>query len=85
MNKFETYEEEARFWDTHDTTEFENEFEPVQVTFARPVIRRGLIVPLDLQTVEQLRRLASEKHIKPSVLAQTWILDHLRAETAHTP
>jgi len=30
-------EEEAEFWDTHDTEEFADEFEPVEVKFARPL------------------------------------------------
>ena len=31
---FASIEEEAAFWDSHDTTDFENEFEPAEVTFA---------------------------------------------------
>jgi hypothetical protein len=53
--RFESYEEEAEFWDTHDTTEFEDEFEPVEVTFAQSLVRRGLTIPLDAQTIELLR------------------------------
>ena len=33
--EFSSIEEEAEFWDTHDTTEFEDEFKPVQVRFAK--------------------------------------------------
>jgi CopG antitoxin of type II toxin-antitoxin system len=32
---FNNIEEEAEFWDTHDTTEFEDEFKPVKVHFAK--------------------------------------------------
>ncbi len=31
---FQTYQEEAEFWDTHDTTDFEDEFRPVTVRVA---------------------------------------------------
>lgn len=82
--EFQTLEEEARFWDMHDTTEFEDDFELVDVTFARTLLRRGLTVPLDAEVVERLFRLAREKETEPSTLAQTWILDRLQAETAHT-
>lgn len=34
---FKSIEEEAEFWDTHDTEEFADEFEPVEVKFARPL------------------------------------------------
>jgi hypothetical protein len=37
--KFASIEEEAVFWDTHDTTEFEDEFEEVEVVFADPLIQ----------------------------------------------
>jgi len=81
--QFETYEEEAKFWDTHDTTEFEDEFEPVEATFAQPLIQRGLTVPLDAQTIELLQHLAREKKTEPATLVQIWILDRLRAETVY--
>ncbi len=80
--EFHTYAEEAEFWDTHDTTDFEDEFEPVEVTFAQPLIRRGIIVPLESQLIAQLRRLAHENKIEPAVLAQHWIMDRLRMEGA---
>jgi len=81
--RFETYEEEAEFWDTHDTTEFEEEFVPVEVTFAQSLVRRGLTVPLDAQTIGLLQRLAREKKTEPATLVQIWILDRLRAETVY--
>jgi len=81
--QFETYEEEAEFWDTHDTTEFEDEFEPVEATFAQSLVRRGLTIPLDAQTIDLLQRLAREKKTEPATLVQIWILDRLRAETAY--
>ncbi len=81
--RFETYEEEAEFWDTHDTTEFEDEFEPVEVTFAQSLVRRGLTVSLDAQTIGLLQRLAREKKTEPATLVQIWILDRLRAETVY--
>ena len=82
--RFQAYEEEAEFWDAHDTAEFENEFEPVEATFAKPLIKRVLTVPLDEQEVQQLRSVARQKHTDPAALARNWILDQLRLETART-
>lgn len=81
--RFETYEEETEFWDAHDTTEFEDEFEPVEATFAQSLIRRGLTVPLDEQIIELLQRLAREKETEPTTPVRIWILDRLRAETVY--
>jgi hypothetical protein len=78
---FETCEEEAEFWDTHDTTEFEDEFEPIEVSFARSLIRRGLTVSLDPQTVKQLRRLSRDRKMEPAALVRLWIMDRLQTET----
>lgn len=81
--RFETYEEEAEFWDTHDTTEFEDEFEPVEAAFAQSLVRRGLTVSLDTQTIELLQRVAREKKTEPATLVRIWILDRLRAEEVY--
>lgn len=80
--RFETIEDEAAFWDVHDTTEFEDEFEPVEVVFARPLIHREFAVPLDAQTVERLGRLAQERGVDTATLARLWIMDRLHAEIA---
>lgn len=37
LPRFKSIEEEAEFWDTHDTEEFAEEFEAVEVTFSRPL------------------------------------------------
>ena len=36
---FNSREEEAEFWDTHDTADFEDEFEPMNVRFANNLSR----------------------------------------------
>lgn len=33
--KFKTYEEEAKFWDTHSVTDFEDETEDVDIVFEK--------------------------------------------------
>ena len=40
--KFKTLEEEAEFWNTHDTADFEDEFKPVQVHFAKNLSDTGV-------------------------------------------
>jgi hypothetical protein len=82
--QFETLEEEAAFWDTHDTTEFEDEFESVEATFAQPLLRRGLTVPLNAQAIELLGRLATKQKTDPADLARLWIMDRLQVERTHS-
>lgn len=76
--QFSSYEEEAEFWDTHDTTDFEDEFKPVRVRFAKN-LSEGITIRLDRDTLDQLRSRAREKGIGPTTLARMWILERLRS------
>jgi len=69
--KFKTVEEEAEFWDTHSTTEFEDGFEDVSdvqfvVTRAQP--KKGITVRLDEDFLAILRQEARQKGVGPSTL-----------------
>ena len=75
--RFRSEAEEARFWDTHDTTEFEGEFKPAKVRFAKN-LSEGITVRLDPDTLTTLRERAREKGVGPTTLARMWILEHLR-------
>jgi hypothetical protein len=74
-------DEEARFWDTHSTTEFEDEFEPVSdVKFLvrRSPANNAITVWVDAQTLAKLADQASRQGIGPSTLVRMWILERLR-------
>lgn len=75
--QFSSYEEEAAFWDTHDTADFESEFRPVRARFAKQ-LSTTLNVRLDSDALESLRSEAREKGVGPSTLARMLILEHLR-------
>ena len=74
---FSNVDEEAEFWDTHDTTEFEDEFKPVQVRFAKN-LSEGFKVRFDPETARKIREYAHEQGIGPTTLIRMWILEHLR-------
>lgn len=78
--KFKDEAEAAAFWDTHSPEEFPEEFREAQVTFSRPLIKRGLTIKLSEETIEKLRGLAHERGVGPSTLARMWILEHLKGE-----
>jgi hypothetical protein len=77
--EFSSIEEEAEFWDTHDTTEFEDEFKPVQVHFAKN-LSEGFKVRFDPETAQKLREYAHEQGVGPTTLIRMWILDHIRED-----
>jgi CopG antitoxin of type II toxin-antitoxin system len=80
--EFASLEEEAAFWDTHSTAEYEAEFTPVRVRFAKR-LSTGSTIRLDPDTQEQLRTLAHEKGIGPTTLIRTWVLERLGKKAAH--
>jgi hypothetical protein len=76
---FATIEEEAEFWDTHDTAEFEDEFEVVEdIIFVRAQPKKSLTVQLGVDELESLKREAREKGVSASPLVRVWIVEHLR-------
>ncbi|MDE2902481.1 MAG: CopG family antitoxin [Chloroflexota bacterium] len=75
---FNSPEEEAEFWDTHDTADFEDEFERTEVRFAKN-LSQGITVRFTAETLETLRATAQRKGIGPTTLARMWILERLEA------
>lgn len=78
---FSSRDEEAAFWDTHDTTDYESEFKPVKVRFARN-LSQPLTIRLDPETLAELRERAHEKGIGPTTLARMWLLERLHSKQA---
>jgi len=77
--RFKSREEEAQFWETHSTTEFEDEFEEVKLKVARP-LSHILAVRLDARTIDRLAEVGRAKGLGPSTLARMWLLERLEQE-----
>ncbi len=82
--RFANEEEAAAFWDTHSPLDYPEEFEEVSVTFARPLMKRGLTIKLSEETLRELRALAREQGIGPSTLVRMWVLERLREHPRKT-
>jgi predicted DNA binding CopG/RHH family protein len=68
----------ARFWDTHDLTDFEDQLEEVN----EPVFRQEMEtveVPLRPQEVEAIKRMAESQGVEFSALVRGWVLEKLHA------
>lgn len=74
---FQSREEEAEFWDTHDFTEFLDETRPVKPRVSKN-LSEGLTVRLDRRDRQELERRASEQGISPATLVRMWIKERLR-------
>lgn len=79
---FSSIEEEAAFWDTHDTTDFEGEFRPVTVHFDKHLseyqLSKKLEVRFDAETDDKLTTLAHEQGMKKSALVRWVVKNYLR-------
>ncbi len=77
----DSIEELARFWDTHDLTDFEEDLEEA----AEPVFVRakGTSLSIDLQPTEaqHLKKIARSKGVKGTTVLRRWILERLHEST----
>ena len=75
----DSIEQLARFWDTHDLTEFKNELEEVD----EPVFERrsGKVLSLHLRPKEAaaVKRAAKARGVEEATLLREWVLEKLRA------
>ncbi|HEY77070.1 MAG TPA: hypothetical protein G4O00_13010 [Thermoflexia bacterium] len=81
LPKFKDDREEAEFWDTHDSTEFLEDTEPVEVTFvdARPP-KKQISLRLDPDVIERLKAIAARKGIGYQTLIRMWVMERLAQE-----
>lgn len=75
--EFKSKKEEAKFWDTHEITDFLEETKQVKVKFAKN-LSEGLTIRLDPNTLNCLRKEAREKGIGPTTLIRMWVLEKLK-------
>ncbi|MGH2531503.1 MAG: CopG family antitoxin [Thermomicrobiales bacterium] len=76
---FRTIDEEAEFWDTHDSTEFEDEFEVVtDVKFVAAQPNEPIVLTFDDEVLAALTAKARELKTSPATLARKWVLERLQ-------
>ena len=71
----DSIEELARFWDTHDLTDFEDELEEV----TEPVFEHSAVVKIHLQPheIEAVKEIAQTKGIGSEELIREWIREKI--------
>lgn len=73
---FNSIEEEAEFWDTHDTADFPDEFTVVHVTFGGDPIE-DFTFALERKEVAEISRRARAMGVGPSTLVRMWVKERL--------
>ena len=78
---FNSVEEEAAWWDTHDVSDFWDELEPVKVKVSPTLLSESIMsVRLPEATLERLRQRADKKGLGHTTLARIWIMERLEQE-----
>ena len=77
--KTDSVTELARFWDTHDVMEFEDELEEVRESVFDREDHTVMRVRLQPEEAEALRRLTPSKGVKDAELVAEWFSEKLKA------
>lgn len=72
----DSIQELARFWDTHDLSDFEDQLEEVTL----PVFERKVVLQVQLQPkeIEIVKELAKSKGIDSEALIREWVIEKLQ-------
>ncbi len=83
LPNFKNEQEESEFWDTHDSTDFLAETEPVDVIFvdARPT-KKQISLRLEPVVIDQIKVIANDKGIGYQTMIRLWVMERLRSENS---
>lgn len=76
---FKNYQEEAKFWDTHDASNYLDEMKLVDVEFIPKAKKEETVtIRIEPKLKEKLSNLARSYGINLSSLTRMWILERLK-------
>ena len=73
---FSSREKAAKWFDTHDIADYQDEFETVRARFGKN-LSEGITIRLDPQTLAKIRSRARQQGIGPTTLIRMWIMERL--------
>jgi predicted DNA binding CopG/RHH family protein len=78
LPQFANEQEEAAFWDAHDSTEYLSATEAIDVTFvdARPA-KQQISLRLEPAVIERLKQIAHSKGIGYQTMIRMWVMERL--------
>jgi hypothetical protein len=83
---FATVEDEAAFWDSHDTADFEDELEPIEnVVFESVRSSQGLMVRFDGDILERVDRIATATGSDSRSVIKRMVEEGIRHESERDP
>ena len=80
--EFTSIEEEAEFWQTHDSEDYYSEPVEEEIKFVPSHRTKAMAVRLEPETFAALEKRARALGVGPSTLTRMWILEHLQREAS---
>jgi predicted DNA binding CopG/RHH family protein len=79
--KFKSLKEEREFWDTHDSTDYHDDFKITKnVVFVRPK-KEVISLRLEPKFIRRIRELADKEGLPPPTYARMLIFKSIQAHT----
>ena len=79
--EFKTIEDMARFWDSHDITDFEDQLIEVKEPLFEKMKSRIISVKLDSEQYEKLKKIAHQKKLNTLSLVSQWVTKQIEVES----
>lgn len=79
MPNFASFAEERAFWDTHDFTDYVDEWTRIASPPATSVAH-SVSFELDIETLSSLIELGKQRGVEPLALAAQWLAERVAAE-----
>lgn len=78
---FKSLEEAAEYWDTHSFADYIEDTEPVEIEVSPT--RRRIMVEIDNDILEKLKKVARKKHKGYDKLINSWIREKIIQEASN--
>ncbi|WP_206811089.1 CopG family antitoxin [Paradesulfitobacterium ferrireducens] len=84
---FNTEEEEALFWDEHDSTEFIEDFEPLEIELSKELedeilskreLKKPVTLRLEPSQIDAVKKIAGQKGLPYQTLIRLWITEKIK-------
>ena len=72
-------EELARFWNTHDIPDYDDELEEVTEVVFEPAGEQLVSIPLPASEIEHIHSIAQARGVSSTALLRDWVLEKLAA------
>jgi len=79
--EFKTIEEMARFWNSHDISDFKDQLIEVKEPIFEKMKSRIILLTLDSEQYDKLKKIAHQKKLNTISLLNKWVIKQIEDES----